>query len=298
VSVRISTRISLSSVLLLSCAVLTAGCSFSSGIQPIHQTAKGSIYFEDISDWSFDADHPTMIDRQTMLKVLTGLLVNDASPSSKPTNMPASGSKPMRVFSDEDAEFLAPLLAQGLSQAKPEQLVGFRVSSSAGSGAEPTAGTLYVQQGAVHLTLTSSKGLTKAIGFSPRSAARIEAASPAVTHGVQGVPSIVIEYPILAKIAGAAAAPVAKPDQPASQNTAGLTADEFLLNKMEELRRAKEAAALKDSEISMLRKENSWMKEKLREKSAQVNALKAGKAASTTTSTPKLKHKAELQPTR
>ena len=70
---------------------------------------------------------------------------------------PASGRKPMRVFSDEDAEFLAPLLVQNLSQARPEQIVGFTVSPSAGSGAEPTAGTPYVQQGPIYLTIDHSR---------------------------------------------------------------------------------------------------------------------------------------------
>ena len=85
--------------------------------------------------------------------------------------MSAGGSKPMRVFSDEDAEFLAPLLAQGLSKAKPEQLVGFDVSSSAGSGSEPTTGTIYVQEGLIHFTISKGAGSTS---FLPESAARTE----------------------------------------------------------------------------------------------------------------------------
>ena len=32
--------------------------------------------------------------------------------------MSDGGSKPMRIFSDEDAEFLSPLLAQGLSKGE------------------------------------------------------------------------------------------------------------------------------------------------------------------------------------
>ncbi len=295
-SVRISTRISVPSILLLSCTVLTAGCSHFSSNQPIQQTAKGSIYLEDISDWSFDADHPTMIDRQTMMKVIIGLLAETATTTS--TKMPASGSKPMRVFSDEDAEFLAPLLAQGLSRAKPEQIVGFRVSPSAGSGAEPTAGTLYVHHGAMHVTITSSNGLSKAIGFSPSPAARIEAANPAVAHGVQGVQSLVINYPILAKTAGPSVASAATSDQPAGPDTIALASDDTATTQTEELRRAKETAALKDSEISMLRKENTWMKAKLRERTAQVNAPKGSAVKSKPAPKSSSKKKAELHPTR
>ena len=137
-------------------AILISGCSTFGSPQRIHQSAKGTVYFEEVSEWSFEATHPTIIDHGTMMKMVKGIVADEAAPAS--TKMPASGSKPMRVFSDEDAEFLAPLLAQGLSQAKPEQIIGFRVSSSAGSGAEPTAGTLYIQNGAAYFTISSPKG--------------------------------------------------------------------------------------------------------------------------------------------
>src|SRR4030095_6729708 len=71
---------------------------------------------------------------------------------------PLEDTKPMRVFSDEDVRYLAPLLAQALSQAQPEYVVAFRLSSSAGSGSEPTAGTLYVRDEKLYLTLSEHHG--------------------------------------------------------------------------------------------------------------------------------------------
>src|SRR5690242_735559 len=121
--------------------------------------------------------------------------------------MSAGGGKPMRVFSDEDAEFLAPLLAQGLSRAKPEQLVGFRVSSSAGSGSEPTAGSIYVHEGAIHLTISKGAAGTT---FVPESAARTEKAAPYAAGGKAGVTALVIDYLALAKAPMPAASPVTK----------------------------------------------------------------------------------------
>jgi hypothetical protein len=112
--------------MLLSLSLVVAGCSMFSGESQVHKNAKGSVHLKEIADWSFEANHPAMIDQMTMLKIIKGVVTSQAS------KMPASGSKPMRVFSDEDAEFLAPLLAQDLSQAKPEQIVGFKVSPSAG----------------------------------------------------------------------------------------------------------------------------------------------------------------------
>jgi hypothetical protein len=308
-------------------AILISGCSTFGSPQRIHQSAKGTVYFEEVSEWSFEATHPTIIDHGTMMKMVKGIVADEAAPAS--TKMPASGSKPMRVFSDEDAEFLAPLLAQGLSQAKPEQIIGFRVSSSAGSGAEPTAGTLYIQNGAAYFTISSPKGL-KGVSFMPYTASRIETAPSYATNGTSGARSIVIDYPTIARgpLAStmsvatptkmlAAPQPLPSPTQKAStkqdspvqtsmtaaatssaaDNTADveLTADEFLNKKLDELRQAKEANAKKDSEISVLRKETEWMKQALRERTAQLNTLKASKASSKPA--PK-KNTAEVQPSK
>ena len=133
-------------------ALAITGCSSASNIA---KNTKGDVYLEEVTDWSFEASHPAVIDQLTIVKILKGVFSNETGNGS--SGMPAGGSKPMRVFSDEDAEFLAPLLAQGLAKAKPEQLVGFRVSSSAGSGSEPTAGSIYVQQDAIHFTISKKR---------------------------------------------------------------------------------------------------------------------------------------------
>ena len=180
---------------LMSISLIVAGCSMFSGEAKLQKTAKGSVYLKEIADWSFSANHPATIDQMTMLKIVKGVVTDDVQKMSG--NMPASGSKPMRVFSDEDAEFLAPLLAQGLLQAKPEQIVGFKVSPSAGSGAEPTAGTLYVHKGSIYLTITPSQN-KKASGFNPSSVARLEKAPSFVALG-SGAMTMVIDYQTLAK---------------------------------------------------------------------------------------------------
>ena len=304
---------------LLLTVVLFSGCSMISGSQPIHQSAKGAVYLEEVSEWSFEADHPTMIDQNTMLKIVKGVMAEESGSVS--TRLPASGSKPMRVFSDEDAEFLAPLLAQGLSRAKPEELVGFRVSSSAGSGATPTAGTLYVQHGAVYFTISSPKGI-KAAGFMPRSAAHIESAPSYAARNTVGAMSIIIDYPALARASMPQPVPVAlmeKPSMPSSApqaasakasvrvvpvnnpspspetSSADMTTEELLNKKLEELRQAREANALKESEINILRKETEWMKKELRERTAERDAMKAKSVSSKPA--PK-KKTAELQSTR
>lgn len=312
--------------LLLTAAVLS-GCSLISGSQAVHQSARGAVFLEEVSEWSFEANHPTVIDQNTMMKIVKGVTVDEVATAS--SKMPATGSKPMRVFSDEDAEFLAPLLAQGLSRAKPEQIVGFRVSSSAGSGTAPTAGTLYVQHGAAYFTISSSAKGIRATGFAPKSAAQIEPAPSYASNGVSGAQSMVIDYQALAKASMPASIPVASTEKspvsapaafaspakpssgpdahasvrvlpvsnpPASTESApaDMTTDELLNKKMDELRQMKEANALKESEIRMLRKEAEWMKKELRERTAERDAMKAKNVSSKPT--PK-KKTAEVQPT-
>lgn len=279
-------------------AVATTGCSTTSKLA---QSAQGSVYLEEVTDWSFEASHPAVIDQITMLKIVKGLYSDESQNGS--SRMSAGGSKPMRVFSDEDAEFLAPLLAQGLSKAKPEQIVGFRVSSSAGSGSEPTAGSIYVQKGSIYLTVSKGAGNT---AFMPVSAARTEHAPPFAAGGMAGVVSQVIDYHALAKAPMPAALPVARstPKVPAAPAAVTVTSSKASATttgsgtgtgetaiQPEGIAQAKEVIAKKNTEINMLRKESDWMKRELRERDEELKALKAS-----VKQTPK-KKRAEARPT-
>lgn len=268
--------------------LIVTGCSTTSQIA---QNSKGSVYLEEIMDWSFDASHPAVIDQTTILKIVKGVYTAE-------TKMSAAGSKPMRVFSDEDAEFLAPLLAQGLSKAKPEQLVVFRVSSSAGSGSEPTAGSIYVQQGAIHFTISKGVGATT---FMPESAARTVQAQPFATGGKGGVMAHVIDYHALALAPMPSAFPVVK--TATGRATGSIASASATATAMEgqgpaemqvQLGRAKDMLAKKETEIRVLRKESDWMKRELRERDEEIKALKA----TVKTSKPSPKKKAEVYRTR
>src|SRR5215510_9273498 len=175
----------------LAAMFIVTGCSTTS---KVGHSAKGSVYLEEVADWSFEASHPAVIDQTTIMKLVKGVYSEDSQNGS--SRMSAGGAKPMRIFSDEDAEFLAPLLAQGLSKARPEQIVGFRVSSSAGSGSEPAAGSIYVKNESIYVTII--KG-TKASGFMPDSVARVESAPSYASGGGAGAVAMVIDYHALAK---------------------------------------------------------------------------------------------------
>ena len=58
-----------------------------------------------------------------------------------------------------------------------------------------------------------------------------------------------------------------------------MSTDELLNRKLDELREAREANKLKDSEIAMLKKETTWMKKELRQRTEEMKALKASKTS-------------------
>ena len=269
------------------CAILISGCS---GGSKLTHNAKGGVYLEEVTDWSFEASHPAIIDQQTMVKVVKGMYRNDGMNGS--SKMSAGGSKPMRVFNDEDAEFLSPLLAQSLAKAKPEQIVWFRISSSAGSGSEPTTGSLYVHKGSIYLTIGTG---VKPTDFMPESAARTEPASAYATSGAVDAMTMIIDYHALATAPMPAAMPIAKttpitPIAPIAPVMAPAPAkveavsssvsqevgqDEVLAQKLSDLKAAKEKLAKKDSEIMMLRRESEWMKRELRNRDEEIRAMRS-----------------------
>ena len=276
---------------LLGITALTLAITGCAGGATVGQNAKVSVHLEKVTDWSFEASHPAVIDQLTITKIVKGLYRTDSQSGS--SRMSAGGGKPMRIFSDEDAEFLTPLLAQGLSKAKPNQLVGFRVSSSAGSGSEPTTGSIYVLNGSIYLTIR--KG-AKPTGFMPESAARTEPAPAYAADGALGAMAMIIDYHALAKAPMPAAMPIARatpitPIAPLSaaapakaqtvSDSAGQEAgqNELMAQKLSELGKAKEALAKKDTEINMLRKESEWMKRELRERDEEMKAIKSTKVS-------------------
>jgi hypothetical protein len=85
-------RQSRSIVGLMSLGLVVAGCSMFSGEASLHNNAKGSIYLKEIADWSFEASHPATIDPATMLRVVKGVVVDDAM-TMKSTCPPVAASR-------------------------------------------------------------------------------------------------------------------------------------------------------------------------------------------------------------
>lgn len=154
-------------------ALLAACVSWSRTEVVIHESPEGSVYLERMPSRSFQPAHPITLSPELLASVLRGVHVRE-----KRSALQAFLSSPrqgVRVFSEDDVRFLAPLLATGLSQASAEQQVAFRLiqpvssplfSRRAGAGVgssdpafsdegpEVTAGTLHADGQSIYFTLT------------------------------------------------------------------------------------------------------------------------------------------------
>ena len=173
-----SHHLRLARVLLTGITLALSACATGPDLDiKIHDSERGSVYVERISDRSFQAAHPITVSTDTMARVLRGVVVKE-SPGVL-GNMVSTKREAVRAFGDEDVEYLAPLLVEGLTKAAADQQVAFRVvqvstpSNSQSSGPtfclssvrfpnhcaseitqESTGGSLYARERSLYLTLT------------------------------------------------------------------------------------------------------------------------------------------------
>lgn len=213
--------------------------------------ARGSVYLERIPDPQFQAAHPIKLDIALIGRILRGALVREQQDVLHALVVGPSGTTP--VFSEDDVTFLAPLIAEALTRAAPDQQIGFRIvqagaplySERTGAGVgssepplalsprEETTGALYAYGRSVYLTLSDYRrrperpdtvglpnrhlpqtGLAnRDLVFVPESAARPDLAPPDFSRDGFGK-TLVID---LARLAQApAGGPSAKPTPPPS----------------------------------------------------------------------------------
>ncbi len=108
---------------------------------------RGTVSLQTITDRSIQATHPINLEPVLLAKILRGLEIQDQEHGIQKYLAGPSPSVP--VFSDDQIRFLAPLLAEGLRTAAPDQSVEYRVqtthkgSALESSTTETTAGSLY-----------------------------------------------------------------------------------------------------------------------------------------------------------
>jgi len=110
-------------------ASLTACASTPEVDAPLGRSSLGSVFLERIPDRSFQAAHPAILSPSLLLTTLEGILVENTHVSVN--RLLSDRPQPLRALSDAEAEFLAPLLSDGLRQAASDQQVGFALTHQA-----------------------------------------------------------------------------------------------------------------------------------------------------------------------
>ena len=112
--------------LVMVCGCALAGCATGRQIdETIAKTAKGSVALERIPDLRFQAAHPITLNRGIIVRSLGGIQIIEQKDALQ--SLVAGKSTAFPAFSEDDLAFLAPLIADGLAKAAPDQQVGFRV---------------------------------------------------------------------------------------------------------------------------------------------------------------------------
>jgi hypothetical protein len=228
----------------------------------IHESERGAVYVERFPDLSFQAAHPITLSADTMARVLRGVVVK--KDRGLLGYLVAGKPEAVRAFRDEDVEYLAPLLAEGLTRAASDQQVGFRVVQT-GAPAESTKGSLYAYGRSLYLTLpwlitmpqvrAGGPAGSPTILFIPESAIRPDSYRNARSTDA----TLVIDYDLLASMPAASdmQSTAAQPPTP-----------------------AKGEPTQRDTDLDALRKELQDIKKKLAEQEAE-------RTRSTSSSSPK-----------
>lgn len=233
---------------------------------------KGAVYLERLPSrgatakfsgpiGAFQATHPIALPPDLLARALTGLWIG-------PGQSAVHGAHPLPtpLVTDEDAAFLAPLIAAALSRAAPNQRVRFSVLSETGGLVQ---GTVFADHTLLHVTLSR---------YEPRNAEppvaldRMELSS--IHHSAQrrdnvpqswmlqesGLPSISLDYEVLKNLpdpqpsAQAAHPPLPAAEPPATGDAVAPGRAEMESLKDLLTRQAEEIRKLKE-EIDALRRQ-------------------------------------------
>jgi hypothetical protein len=111
-----------------------------------------------MADQSIQATQPITLEPTLIAQVLKGMAVQDQERGIQ--RLLAGRSSPVPVFSDDQIQFLAPLLAEGLRTAAPTERIAYRVQTThpgsmlESSITETTTGSLYAYGRQLYITLS------------------------------------------------------------------------------------------------------------------------------------------------
>jgi hypothetical protein len=256
---------------------------------------RGTVSLQTISDQSIQANHPIDLDPTLVAQILRGMEVQDQERGLQ--SLIGRAPSPIPVFSDDEIQFLTPLLAEGLRTAAPNQRIEYRIQTShegsllESSITETTAGSLYAYGRSLYMTLSQyryaparanlnvndtanrmsrpdSSGLrNRILLFSPTSAQRSEAFNPLV-GGKSTDRFLAVDYQLLQQAPPAAATTGQTAPQmgtsPMSGSSVGNSASEAQTHKTEALAQ----------EVEALRKELQSVQKQLGNQPANLDSPK------------------------
>jgi hypothetical protein len=144
--------------LALLCLAGTACSTTAQTGKVLFEDPRGTVLINPIPDRSFQANHPINLEPALLARILKGIEIQDQEGGLQKILAGPAFSVP--VFSEEQIQFLAPLLAEGLRMATPDQRVEYRLQTTRkGSGlesssTETTAGSLYTYGASLYFSLS------------------------------------------------------------------------------------------------------------------------------------------------
>ena len=154
-----ASRLTLNSILLaLFCFIYTACGTTGQTGKVLFDDSRGTVSLQTIADQTLHANHPINLDPTLIAQVLRGMEVQDQERGLQ--RLFGGTSAPIPVFSDDEIQFLAPLLAEALRTAAPNERIEYRVQTTLEGSilesavTETTAGSLYAYGRSLYMTLS------------------------------------------------------------------------------------------------------------------------------------------------
>ncbi len=141
-------------ILLLVVLFMMPGCVGLPKIETaIHESPRGMVALKVIPERQAKTSHPITMDRKTLQTFLRGVYVQEEKALLESLITEDVGL--IRVFTEEDIDFLLPYLHKALSQATVEEEIIFELIYNRPGGRTITIGSLFVQDGNLHLTVNN-----------------------------------------------------------------------------------------------------------------------------------------------
>ena len=221
----------------------------------IKETDLGAVYLERSADQTLPATHPISIQPDTMAEIFRGITVQEES--GLLGRFVGGQSEPVRIFNEDEVQYLAPLLTEGLTKAASDQRIGFRLGPTRTSTAIQN-GTIYAYGRSLYITLpwlslasrhgAGGRTLSKTILFSPESARRPDS----YRRGSDSEYVVIIDYE---RVALQPRSPSPVPAAPAAMNSAPAQPNQGVQATAAQLRTLQEQMWQKNEEVEGLKKE-------------------------------------------